>query len=124
VLVCHGAQDSVLPSSQYSRLFQGDPYIGRTYQVHIYGHLDCSKSWVPGDGIRVLYPEGMYQPWALTILCEEPDYSISMLYGGGTKALRLPDPTLALYSYHQLTLQLAQIVTPQNSKIWDATKIH
>jgi hypothetical protein len=41
------------------------------------------------------------------ILREEPDYSISMLYAGGSKALRLPDLKLALYFCHQLTLQLA-----------------
>jgi hypothetical protein len=42
------------------------------------------------------------------ILHEELDYTISMLYAGGSKALWLPDLMLALYSYHQLTLQLAQ----------------
>jgi hypothetical protein len=41
------------------------------------------------------------------ILCEEPDYTISMLYEGGNKAHRLPNLTLALYSCCQLTLQLA-----------------
>jgi hypothetical protein len=43
------------------------------------------------------------------ILCQESDYNISMLYEGGSKVLRLPNPTLALYSYHKLTLQLTQI---------------
>jgi hypothetical protein len=38
------------------------------------------------------------------ILCEEPDYTISMLYEGGSKALQLPNPALAVYSYRQLTL--------------------
>jgi hypothetical protein len=27
------------------------------------------------------------------ILCEEPDYSISMLYEGGSNAIWLPNPT-------------------------------
>jgi hypothetical protein len=36
------------------------------------------------------------------ILCEEPDYSVSMLYG--RKAIRLPNPTLRLYSCESLTL--------------------
>jgi hypothetical protein len=40
------------------------------------------------------------------ILCEEPDYTISILYARGSKALMLPDLTFALYSCHQLTLQL------------------
>jgi hypothetical protein len=37
------------------------------------------------------------------ILCEEPDYSVSMLYC--RKAIRLPNPTLQLYSCESLTLQ-------------------
>jgi hypothetical protein len=41
------------------------------------------------------------------ILREELDSTISMLYVGGSKVLRLLDPVLALYSYPQLTLQLA-----------------
>jgi hypothetical protein len=36
------------------------------------------------------------------ILREEPDYSVSMLYG--CKAIRLPNPTLRLYSCESLTL--------------------
>jgi tRNA G37 N-methylase Trm5 len=35
-------------------------------------------------------------------LCEEPDYSVSMLYGH--KAIRLPNPTIRLYSCESLTL--------------------
>jgi hypothetical protein len=36
------------------------------------------------------------------ILREEPDYSVSMLYG--CKAIRLPNPTLLVYSCESLTL--------------------
>jgi hypothetical protein len=43
------------------------------------------------------------------ILREEPDLSISMLYEGGSKAIRLANPALALYSCKHLTLQLAQM---------------
>jgi hypothetical protein len=43
------------------------------------------------------------------ILREELDYTISMLYVGDSNALRLTDPPLALYSCHQLSLQLAQM---------------
>jgi hypothetical protein len=109
VLVCHGALDSILPSSQHSRLFQGDMYLGRTHRVHIYGHPDCSKF----GGLEmayVSYIEGNVPSLGLDhfvhthILRKEPDYSISMLFAGGSKALRLPDPTLSLYSFHQLTL--------------------
>jgi hypothetical protein len=37
---------------------------------------------------------------------KEPDYTISMLYAGGSNTLRLPNLTLVLFSCHQLTLQL------------------
>jgi hypothetical protein len=37
------------------------------------------------------------------ILCEEPDYSISMLYDH--KVIRLPNPAIRLYSCESLTLQ-------------------
>jgi hypothetical protein len=37
------------------------------------------------------------------ILCEEPDHSLSMLYG--PKVIRLPNPTHQLYSCESLTLQ-------------------
>jgi hypothetical protein len=37
------------------------------------------------------------------ILREEPDYSVSMLYGH--KAIWLPNSALRLYSYESLTLQ-------------------
>jgi hypothetical protein len=36
------------------------------------------------------------------ILCKEPDYSLSMLYGH--KAIRLPNSALRLYSYESFTL--------------------
>jgi hypothetical protein len=38
------------------------------------------------------------------ILCEERDYSVSMLYG--RKVIWLPNPPLRLYSCESLTLQL------------------
>jgi hypothetical protein len=52
---------------------------------------------------------GLHHFVCMHILCEKPDYSISMLYEGGCKAIRLPDLALALYSCQQLTLQLAQM---------------
>jgi hypothetical protein len=45
----------------------------------------------------------MYLFLVLTILCEEPDYSVSMLYG--CKTIGLPKLTLRLYSCESLTLQ-------------------
>jgi hypothetical protein len=41
------------------------------------------------------------------ILCEEPDYSLSMLYG--RKAIQLPNPGLWLYSCESLTLPFDRI---------------
>jgi hypothetical protein len=41
------------------------------------------------------------------ILCEEPNHSLSILYG--RKAIRLPNPGLQLYSYESLTLSFDQM---------------
>jgi hypothetical protein len=41
------------------------------------------------------------------ILCEEPNYSVSMLYG--RKAIRLPNLALQLYSCESLTVQFNQM---------------
>jgi hypothetical protein len=69
-------------------------------------NLGCSEmaltSYIEGD-VPTL---GLDHFVHVHILCEEPNYSISLLYAGGSKALWLPDLTLALYSCHQLTLQL------------------
>jgi hypothetical protein len=63
-------------------------------------NIGCPKmahvSYIQGD-VPTL---GLYDFAHAHILCEELDYSFSMLYGGGSKALRLPDPMLALYSCH------------------------
>jgi hypothetical protein len=64
------------------------------------------------DIARVSYIEGdllildLYHFVHAHILREELDYTISMLYAGGSKALQLPDPAFVLYSFHQLTLHL------------------
>jgi hypothetical protein len=88
--------------------------------VHFYGHADYSKSWVPRDGTCVLHRGGMYQSWVdhfvhMHIFHEEPNYTISMLYEGGSKITQLPNPALALYSCHQLTLQLARMGNARHS---------
>jgi hypothetical protein len=49
------------------------------------------------------------------ILREEPDHSLSMLYGH--KAFRLPKPGLRLYSCESLTLQFDQIGEARHSFI-------
>jgi hypothetical protein len=46
---------------------------------------------------------------------EEPDYSVSMLFGH--KVIRLPNPTLRLYSYESLTLQFNQMGKAHHSFI-------
>jgi hypothetical protein len=40
------------------------------------------------------------------VLCEEPDHSISMLYEGGNKVLRLPNQAYLMCSCDQLIMQL------------------
>jgi hypothetical protein len=84
-------------------------YLGRTHRVHIYGHLDCSKfgglemayvSYIQGNVLTLCLDHFVHTH----ILRKEPDYSISMLFAGGSKVLRLPDPALSLYSCHQQTL--------------------
>jgi hypothetical protein len=47
------------------------------------------------------------------ILHEEPDYFVFMLYG--RKAIRLPNPTLRLYSCESLTLQFDQMGEARHS---------
>jgi hypothetical protein len=47
------------------------------------------------------------------ILREEPDYSVSMLYGH--KAIQLPNPALRLYSCENLTLQFDRMGEARHS---------
>jgi hypothetical protein len=47
------------------------------------------------------------------ILREEPDHSLSMLYG--RKAIQLPNPGLRLYSYESLTLQFDRMREARHS---------
>jgi hypothetical protein len=47
------------------------------------------------------------------ILCEEPDYSVSMLYG--RQAIQLSNPALRLYSCESHTLQFDQMGEPRHS---------
>jgi hypothetical protein len=50
------------------------------------------------------------------ILREEPDHSLSMLYGH--KAIWLPNPGLRLYSCESLTLQFDQMVEACHCFTW------
>jgi hypothetical protein len=47
------------------------------------------------------------------ILCEEPDHSLSMLYG--RKVIRLPNPGLGLYYCESLTLQFDRMGEARHS---------
>jgi hypothetical protein len=77
--------------------------------VHLFGHSDCHESWV----LKFRQIEGNVHVLGLDhfvhahILCEEPDYSVFMLYG--RKVIQLPNPALRLYSCESLTLQFDQM---------------
>jgi hypothetical protein len=72
-------------------------------------NLGCTKmanlAYIEGGGdVPIL---GLAHFVHAHILREEPDYSTSMLYG--CTAIRLPNPTLRLYSCESLTLQFDQM---------------
>jgi hypothetical protein len=85
--------------------------------MYIFGHSYCHESWVfrfslhRGDG-PVL---GLDHFVHAHILHEEPDYSVSMLYGH--KAIRLPNPALQLYSCESLILQFDRMGEARHSFI-------
>jgi hypothetical protein len=70
-------------------------------------NLGCPKmanlAYIEGD-VPVL---GLDHFVHTQILREEPDHSLSMLYG--RKAIQLPNPALRLYSCESLTLQFNRI---------------
>jgi hypothetical protein len=70
------------------------------------GWLEMSHGSYIRGGVPIL---GLDHFVHVHILREEMDYTISMLYVGDSNALRLIDPMLALYSCHQLSLQLARM---------------
>jgi hypothetical protein len=76
-------------------------------------NLGCPKmanlAYIEGD-IPVL---GLDHFVHMHILCEEPNHSLSILYG--CKAIRLPNPGLRLHSCGSLTLQLDQMVEARHS---------
>jgi hypothetical protein len=49
------------------------------------------------------------------VLCEESNYSISMLYEGGNKVLQLLNQAHLLHSYHQLIMQLNTLENARHS---------
>jgi hypothetical protein len=73
------------------------------------GYLDLV--YIEGD-VHVL---GLDHFVHVHILCEEPDYSISILYG--RKAIWLPNPALRLYSCEYLTLQFGRMGEARSSFI-------
>jgi hypothetical protein len=70
-------------------------------------NLGCPKmtnlAYIEGD-IPILHLDHFVH---VHILREEPDYSVSMLYG--RKVIRSPNPSLSLYSCESLTLQFDQM---------------
>jgi hypothetical protein len=64
-----------------------------------YLNLDYIEGDVPVLGLDNFVPAH--------ILCEKPNYFVSVLYGH--KAIQLPNPTLRLYSCESLTLQFDQM---------------
>jgi hypothetical protein len=80
-------------------------------------NLGCEEmanvSYIAGD-VTIL---GLSHFMHAHILREEPDRSISMLYEVGSKVLRLPNPTVALESCEQLTLQLNRMGDAHHSYI-------
>jgi hypothetical protein len=70
-------------------------------------NLGCPKmvnlAYIEGD-VTVL---GLDHFVHVHILCEEPDHSLSMLYGH--KAIQLPNTGLRLYSCESFTLQFDQM---------------
>jgi hypothetical protein len=114
VLVCHGAQDSVLLIANIVDYFKeihnlAGPIECTTIVTRIALNLGCSEMAHVSYIKRDVPTLGLDHFVHVHMLCEESDYSISMLYAGGSKALRLPDSMLALYYCHQLTLQLTRI---------------
>jgi hypothetical protein len=73
--------------------------------THIDLNIGCSEmhkvAYIEGD-VPIL---GLSHFVHAHVLCEGPNYSISMLYQGGNKVLRLPNQVYLLRSYDQLIMQ-------------------
>jgi hypothetical protein len=78
-------------------------------------NIGCSKMY------KVTYIKGDVPIVGLShfvhahVLCEEPDHSISMLYEGGKKVLRLPNQAYLLRSCDQLIVQLNTLENARHS---------
>jgi hypothetical protein len=113
--VCHGKQYQVHPIADIVDYF--------TNVSKISGPIDCTSlaTWIAMNlGYSDLaYIEGDVLVLGLDhfvhahILREEPNYSISMLYG--RKAIRLPNPALQLYSFESLSLQFDRMGEARHS---------
>jgi hypothetical protein len=72
--------------------------------THIALNIGCPEvhnvAYIKGD-VPIL---GLSQFVHVHVVCEEPDHSISMLYEGGNKLLRLPNQAYLLCSYDQLIM--------------------
>jgi hypothetical protein len=80
--------------------------------VYLHGHSDAMNLGCP-EMANLAYLEGNVPDLSLDhfvhmhILHEEPDHSLSMLYG--CKTIHLSNPGLRLYSCESLTLQFDQM---------------
>jgi hypothetical protein len=105
--VCYGKEDQVYPCSRHCRYFKNvhkmlGPIECTTMVTRIAMNLGCPEmtnlAYIAGDA-PVL---GLDHFVHAHILHEEPDHSLSMLYGH--KVIWLPNPGLRLYSCKSLTL--------------------
>ena len=67
--------------------------------------------FIPGDVSTI----GLFHFTHAHVLREERDGSISMLYEGGSRVIRLPNPVFSLYSCKELTLQLDRMESARQS---------
>jgi len=78
-------------------------------------NLGCPEmthvSYIGGDVPTLGLPHFVH----VHVLREEPDSTISMLYAGGGRVVRLPNPALRLYSYRSLILQGAWLEDVRHS---------
>jgi hypothetical protein len=77
-------------------------HLDRTHWVHLYSHPDYSKYWVLGDGTHVLHWGGHTSlgSWPFCV-CTHIEWRVRLFYF--YVVWGIPNPTIALYSYKQLT---------------------
>jgi hypothetical protein len=113
--ICHDKQDQVHPVADIVDYF--------TNVSKISGPIECT-SLITQIATNLGYSDLAYNEGDVPvlgldhfvhvhILHEEPDYSVSMVYG--LKAIGLPNPNLQLYSCESLTLQFDRMGEARHS---------